>query len=103
MSYAEALIAATPREMLVAEKKRASVKGIGPEQMARMEHEMATLQGRVRLVERAYGEDVLNLMVSRAFLLKLLGNERIARFLQQRYQELAEQLSEITAATALER
>src|SRR5262249_15228459 len=39
--YAEALAAATPREMLAAEKKPAKIKGVGPEQIARMESEMA--------------------------------------------------------------
>jgi hypothetical protein len=101
--YAEALLAATSNELLVTGKKPANIKGVGPTQMARMEHEMATLQGRYREVEHAYGEDVLSLMVSRAFLLKLLGNERVARFLQQHYRDLADQFSEITATTSLDR
>lgn len=101
--YSQALLAATPAEMLMDGKKARSVKGIGPEQMARMEHEMSTLQGRMRLVENAYGEDVLNLVVSRAFLVKLLANEYVARFLRQHYSELSEQLSQIAAATALDR
>jgi hypothetical protein len=52
VAYAEALLVATPPTLLVDGKRPRKVHGVTPEQMARMEREMANLQGQYRLVER---------------------------------------------------
>ena len=42
--------------------------------MAKMEREMANLQGQYKMVEQTYGQDVLNLVLARGYLAKLLEN-----------------------------
>ncbi len=102
VSYAEALLAATPPEMLVAGKKPGRLAGVSKEQMARMEREMSSLQGQYKLVEQSYGQDVLTLVLVRGYLVKLLGNEAIAKFLRNRTPEILEQLEAVTATASLD-
>ena len=103
VSYAEALLVATPVAMLVDGKKPGRLRGVAPEQMARMEREMTNLQGQYRLVEQSYGQDVLNLVLAKGYLTKLLENQRVARFLKQRHADVLEQLTAIVEAVSLER
>lgn len=72
------------------------------EQMARMEREMANLQGQYRLVEQTYGQDVLRLVLARGYLMKLLENSSVMRYLRQRNPEVLEQFESIVAAASLE-
>ena len=65
MSYAEALLVATPAEMLIDGKKPQKLQGITQEQMLRMEREMSSLQGQYKMVEQNYGQDMLNLVLAR--------------------------------------
>jgi ParB-like chromosome segregation protein Spo0J len=102
VTYAEALLAATPAEMLVDGVKAKRLGGITREQMARMEREMANLQGQYRLVEQTYGQDVLRLVLARGYLMKLLENSTVARYLRQRQPEVMEQFESIVAAASLE-
>ena len=81
VSYAEALLVATPTEMLVDGKKPQKLTGVTQEQMSRMEREMANLQGQYKLVEQTYAEDVLNLVLARGYLAKLLDNKSVVRYI----------------------
>ena len=83
VSYAQALLAATPSNMLVNEGVAKKIKGVTPDQMAKMEREMANLEGQFKLVEQSYGQDVLNLVLAKGYLTKLLDNEAVIRFLSQ--------------------
>ncbi len=59
-SYAKALVVATPKEQLV-EPDRAKKPGtLKPEDLARMEHEMQTLQKDFLLIEESYGRNVVD-------------------------------------------
>lgn len=102
VNYCEALLVATPVEMLVGETKPAEIKGVTPEQMARMEREMANLQSQQKLIEDSYAEDVLNLMLAQTYLAKLLANEAVVRFVRQESPEICEQLELIVAMTSLD-
>lgn len=100
--YAEALLAATPIEQLVDIYKQKKLAGVSMEQMQKMEREMANLQGQYKLIEQNYAEDVLNLVLARGYIAKLLNNEAVARFIRQQQPELLEQLEHIVAVTSLE-
>lgn len=100
--YAEALLVATPVEMLVDGKKTQKLTGVTQEQMAKMEREMANLQGQYKLVEQTYAEDVLNLVLARGYLAKLLDNKAVARFLKQRKPEVLEQFEILVQTTSLD-
>lgn len=82
--------------------KPAEIKGVTPEQMARMEREMANLQSQQKLIEDSYAEDVLNLVLAQAYLAKLLANEAVKRFIGQESPEICEQLELIVAMTSLD-
>jgi len=100
--YAEALLVATPAEMLVDGKKPQKLAGVTQEQMSRMEREMTNLQGQYKLVEQTYAEDVLNLVLAKGYLAKLLENKSIARFIKQRRPEVLEQFEVIVETTSLD-
>jgi len=102
VAYAEALLVATPEEALVGGRKPRKLAGVTADQMARMEREMASLQGQYRLVEQSYGQDVLNLVLARSYLTKLVENARVTRFLQQQHREMLEQFQAIAQIASLE-
>lgn len=102
VAYAEALLVATPAEMLVDGRKPKKLTGVTQEQMSRMEREMANLQGQYKLVEQTYAEDVLNLVLARGYLAKLLENKSVARYIRQRRPEVLEQFEVIVETTSLD-
>ena len=102
VSYAEALLAATPPELLVEGKKPKKLHGVTEEQMQKMEREMANVQGQFKLIEQGYGQDVLNLTLARGYLLKLLDNKAVGRYLKQQYPEFLEQFQGIVEMTSLD-
>jgi len=102
VSYADALLVATPTEMLVDGKKPQKLTGVTQEQMSRMEREMANLQGQYKLVEQTYAEDVLNLVLARGYLAKLLDNKSVVRYIKQRRPEVLEQFEVIVETTSLD-
>lgn len=103
MAYAQALLVATPATMLVDGKKPQKLGGVTQEQMSRMEREMANLQGQYKGVEQTYGQDMLNLVLTRGYLAKLLENKSVARHLKQRQPEVLEQFEKIVATTSLDK
>ena len=102
VAYAEALLVATHAEMLVEGKKPPKLNGVTQEQMSRMEREMANLQGQYKLVEQTYAEDVLNLVLARGYLAKLLDNKSVVRYIKQRRPEVLEQFEVIVETTSLD-
>ncbi|GBG12994.1 flagellar motor switch protein FliM [Novimethylophilus kurashikiensis] len=102
ITYAQALLAATPVEFLVDGKKPSRLHGVSAEQMARMEREMENLQGQYKLVEENYGQDVLNLVLARGYLAKLLENESVTRYLRQNHNEIHAQFEAIVQVSSLD-
>ena len=101
-TYADALLAATPADMLVDGKKPKKRVGLTQEEMSRMEREMANVQGQYKLAVEDYGQDVLNQQLARAYLAKLLENKDVIRYLKQQYSEVLEQFKSIVETTSLE-
>jgi hypothetical protein len=103
-SYAEAMLIATPPDQLVEGKKKTprSSTGVTQEQMAKMEREMASVQGKYKAVEQSYGQDVLNLVVARAYLVRLLGNSAVVRYLKQRQPDFLAEFESIVKTASLE-
>jgi hypothetical protein len=100
--YAEAMFAATPVELLVDGKKPMKLAGISQEQMGKMEREMSSLQGQYKIVEQTYGRDVLNLVLARGYLVKLLDNASIARYLGKNCPEILVEFEAIVKTVALD-
>lgn len=101
VNYAEALLAATPANLLV-DGIKPEMRGVTPEQMARMEREMENLQGQYKLIEDNYADDVLNLVVAHGYLGKLLANEAVNRFIEQLRPDIHEQFQTIVAMNSLD-
>lgn len=102
VSYAEALLVATPASRLVEGKKPAKLTGVSPEQMAKMEREMSNLQGQYKVVEQTYGQDVLNLVLAKSYLAKLLENEPVRQYLLQNQDDLLREFQAIVDTVSLD-
>ena len=94
--YSRALLAATPVDQLVDAKKPKIAKGVSPEQMARMEAEMDSLQREMKQVEASYGEDQLNLVIAGAYVSSLLRNEQVVKHLDLHHPEILNEFRRIT-------
>jgi hypothetical protein len=79
---------AAPAAMLVEDQKTVKRAGVGKDQMLRMENEMSSLQRQYKLVEQTYGQDVLNLVLAKGYLGKLLANSAIRSYLQRNHPEI---------------
>lgn len=101
-SYARALLAATKQSDMAKAEKPKKVAGLTPEQMARMEREMAALQQDIKGVEVRYGDDVLHLVIASAYLAKLVANRNIKRYLSQQHPEILAEFFATIAATSPE-
>lgn len=101
-AYARALYFGTQRNQLTEPERPKVAGGISPGEIARMEKEMETLEQDFRIVEDAYGDNVLNLVVVQSYLARLLDNARVVRFLSQRYPEILSEFQKVTEATSLE-
>jgi hypothetical protein len=100
--YAQALLAATHSSLLVNEGAQKKIKGVTPEQMLKMEREMANLEGQFKLIEQSYGQDVLNLVLAKGYLTKLLSNEAVIRFLSQNTPDILREFSSIVQTASLD-
>lgn len=103
VAYAQALVAATPSNMLVCETKPKKLAGVTAEQMAKMEREMGNLQGQFKLVEQSYGQDVLNLVLAKGYLVKLLNNDAVVRFLSQNQPDVLVEFENIVQTVSLDK
>ena len=103
VTYANALLAATPAAMLVTERKPKKLAGVSAEQMAKMEKEMGNLQGQFKSIEHTYGQDVLNLVLAKGYLKTLLDNEAVFRFLSMRHSDVLREFSNLVEVEALDK
>jgi ParB-like chromosome segregation protein Spo0J len=100
--YTKALLAATQPDMLVEPDKHKTLKGLTPEQIAKMEKEMEILQHDLKLIEESHGNQVLNLVLARGYVAKLFGNARVTRYLNQHHPEIFQELQAISQSETLE-
>ncbi|WP_395061172.1 plasmid partitioning protein RepB C-terminal domain-containing protein [Paraburkholderia silvatlantica] len=94
-SYASALLLATPSDRLVGGKKPSRTTGMSEDQIEKMEREMGNLHGQYKLVEQTYGQDVLNLVLARGYLARLLENLSVSRYLSDHQPELLREFESI--------
>lgn len=101
--FARAIRAATPDTQLVTTKKGkgAGIPTPSGQQMARMERELAALQTQVESVEETYGVDNLHLTVARGYIAKLLGNNRVVRWLATHQQDYLGEFQKIAEIDTL--
>lgn len=100
ISYARTLLAATPEAQLVPGKRNIKLHGVTDEQLALMQRESANLDREFRLIEESYGLDHLDLVLARGYLVRLITNERIARYLRQNHKEIMSEFLQMTERQA---
>ncbi len=101
-TYANALLAATQVDQFIKQDKDKATEGIRPEDIARMEHEMDDLGKAFVVLEQSHGRNVLNLVLARGYLIKLLDNGRVVRYLATKYPEVLAEFQRIVESTSLE-
>jgi len=100
--YAKALLVATRPDMLVDADQHKAVKGLTPDQIAKMQKEMETLQQDLKAIEESHGTQVLNLVLACGYLRKLFGNARVTRYLRQHHPDISGELKTISESSSLE-
>lgn len=101
-AYAKALLAATRQNELAQPDKPKKVGKMTPEQMARLEREMETLNQDFRALESSYGDDVLQLVISAGYVGRLISNTAVQQYMVKRHPELLEELRGIVSASSLD-
>ena len=101
VNYSRALLAATPQDQLIESEKPKSFKGISAEKIAQMENEMGNLQREIKLIEDSYGPDHLNLVLARGYLVTLLENQEVSRFLAQNHSEILGEFRRISEVVSM--
>jgi hypothetical protein len=101
VSYSKALLAATPQDQLIDSVQPKKFNGISAEQIAQMESEMAKLQREMKLIEDSYGPDHLNLVLARGYLVTLLENPKVTRYLTQNHSEFLNEFRRISEVVSM--
>lgn len=94
ITYAKALLAATPESMLVRPKKK--IGSLSEEQISRMEQEAASLDRDFKAIENDYGADHLDLVLSVGYVARLLSSARVVRHLAQFHPDILSEFQKIT-------
>ncbi len=102
ISYAKALLFATPDEQLCDPKSKKPLKGITEEERLRMEREMEMLRRDMKAVEEDYGTNVVRLVVANGYVSRLLENEYISHYMNRHHNELYSQLHSLTETLSQE-
>jgi hypothetical protein len=100
ITYAKSLVAATPQAQLADEYRPKVIKGLSDDQVALMERESASLERELKMAEQSYSTDHLDLVLTKGYLAKMLGNARIVRYLAQHQREILTEFQKISEMEA---
>ena len=98
VGYAEAMVYSTKLDQLVNPKEPKKKTGLTPEEEAKMEREMESLEKDFKAVEATYTENMMNLTLARTYIKNLLKNAQVVRFLSTNYSEFLAEFETIAAA-----
>lgn len=100
-TYARALLVTTkPADLVKPEAK--AIRGVSPEQIERLERELAAVSEDFHELETAFGDDTLLLVIAAGFLERLLTKRSIETFLANSHREMLETFRSVVAATSLD-
>ena len=100
-SYALALLATTPADLLTHPQKPRRIRGLDSDKMARMEAEMEGLQRDFQMIEDNYAIDVMSLTFAKGYLTALLGNARVVKYLAANQSDILTEFERITETNSL--
>lgn len=98
-SYAKALLVATADEARVRPVHRAVPAVVTAADLALMERELNEVQQKAVTIEATYGRDMLDLVIAARYVSRLLGSQRIARYLDDNHPEIVREFRIIASAT----
>ena len=99
--YAKCLVAATPQEQLAEPERAKEIDGLRPEDIARIEREMQTLEGDFRAIEESHGKNVLNLVLAVGYVRRLVENTAIVKYLSRKYPDIFAEFEKLAEANDL--
>ena len=99
--YAEALVLGTPQHQLVNPDEPKKKAGMTPEEIARMEAEMESLERELKAVTDSYAENIFTLQTAQTYIKNLLKNAKIVRYLKANHAEIYSEFEAIVAADSL--
>ena len=100
VSYASAILTATPQAQLATPQTSRRLRGMTAEAISRMERELSRLQEAISSIQNSYGQDHLHLTVVKGYLRKLITNDRVARYLEQYQPDLFSEFQKIAEMTS---
>jgi hypothetical protein len=101
-AYALGLLAATPPHNLLDSVAPTNMKGLRPEDLAKMQAEMQALEREVLGLDESYGRNLVNLTIARGYLKKVLENAKVVRYLASKYPDLLAEFQRIQEAASLD-
>ena len=103
VAHAEALLKATPLEQRADIKEQEKEKKAAPiEQLVKLEKEMSQVQDQYKEAESNYGSDLLNLMVAKGYLTKLLNNPAVKSYVNKNEPEILSHFEIVVNTTSME-
>lgn len=103
-TYADALLKATPPEQRTDYKppKPEEPKGDPLEQIVKLEREMSQVQEKYKHAEENYGSELLNLVVAKGYLKKLMENDAVREYIARHSPEIQEQFDLVLNTISME-
>lgn len=101
-SYAKCLYAATPEEQKLTTDRPEDEHGLSPEDIARMQRELANVTQDLKIIEETHGDNVLTLVVAVGYLRNVLANSRVVKFLGQHYAAILTEFQKMIEAPELD-
>ena len=99
--YAEALVLGTTKDQLLNPDELQKKEGMSPEDIAKMQLEMESLERELKVVTENYAENMFNLTCARTYIKKLLENAKIVRFLNANHTDIFSEFETIAATESL--
>jgi len=96
--YAEAMVLGTPQHQLVNPDEPKKKAGMSPEDIARMESEMESLERDLKAVTDNYTENMFTLQTAQTYVKNLLKNAKVVRYLNANHAEIYSEFETIAVA-----
>lgn len=101
MTHADALLKATPPDQRTDTAPRRA-KTPPMEQIVKLEKEMSQVHTQYKDAEQHYGSDLLNLVLAKGFIAKLLTNDAVKHFINENHPEILEHFERVVNTVSIE-
>lgn len=102
VAHADALLKATPSEQRSDVPPPTQSKAPPIEQIVKLEKEMNQVHTQYKDADQNYGSDLLNLVLAKGYLTKLLANETVKRYIERHEPGILEQFELVVNTVSME-